>query len=95
MANNIERKDLYQQLGSIKKVEKWLQAGSRLGLRVCRGAKHPSTIRNPKMPDDNGKTSLITVVPNNLHKIMNQAIFKQILKFGIAEKEIWKALGMK
>lgn len=94
MANDIQRKDLYQTLGNIKKVEQWLQVGERLNLRVCRGGKHPSTIRNPKMPDDNGRASLITVIPNDLHRIMNQNIFKEFLRFGIPEDEIWKALGM-
>lgn len=94
MANDIQRKDLYQTLGNIKKVEQWLQVGERLSLRVCRGGKHPSTIRNPKMPDDNGRASLVTVIPNDLHRIMNQKIFKEFLRFGIAEDEIWKVLGM-
>ncbi|MCX6789910.1 MAG: hypothetical protein NTV60_00070 [Candidatus Kaiserbacteria bacterium] len=94
MANDIQRKDLYQTLGNIKKVEQWLQVGERLNLRVCRGGKHPSTIRNPQMPDDNGRASLITVIPNDLHRIMNQKIFKEFFRFGIPEDEIWKALGM-
>ena len=93
MANDIQRKDLYKTLGNIKKVEQWLQVGERLNLRVCRGGKHPSTIRNPQMPNDNGRASLITVIPNDLHRIMNQKIFKELLRFGIPEDEIWKALG--
>lgn len=85
MANDIEHKDLFQQLSKIKRVEQWLKAGENLGLRICRGSKHPSTIRNPKMPDDNGRASLIATIPNNLHRIMNQTIFKEFLKFGIPE----------
>jgi len=94
MANDIERKDLYQRLANIKTVERWLQCAETLGLRVCRGSKHPSTIRNPEMPDDNGQASLITVVPNNLYKEMNQRIFKELVKFKIKEDDIWKDLDM-
>lgn len=94
MANDIQHKDLYQTLGNIKKVEQWLQVGDKLHLRICRGGKHPSTIRDPKIPDDNGRASLITVIPNDLHRMMNQKIFKEFLQFGIEEDEIWKALGI-
>ncbi len=70
-----------------------MKAGEKLQLRVCRGSKHPSTIRNPRMPDDGGKVSLITVIPNNLHKTINESIFKSLLRFGIPEDDIWKAIG--
>jgi len=94
MANEIERKELIQKLSNIKKGEQWLHVAEKVGLRICRGSKHPSTIRDPKQPDDNGRASLIAVIPNDLHRIMNQKIFKEILRFGIAEDAIWKALGM-
>ncbi|MCR4334245.1 MAG: hypothetical protein NUV47_00745 [Patescibacteria group bacterium] len=94
MSNDIKRKDLYIRLGNIKRVEEWMKAGEKLGLRVCRGSKHPSTIRNPNMPDDDGKASLITVVPNNLHKNMNESIFKSLLRLsGKSEDEIWRSVG--
>jgi hypothetical protein len=35
------------------------------------------------------------VIPNGLHKKMNQMIFKEILKFVKDEEAIWKALDMK
>lgn len=94
MSNNITRKDLFHGLGNIKKVEQWLKASGKLGLRVCRGSKHPSTIRNPNMPDDEGNASLIATIPHNLHRVMNQIIFKEFLRFGIQEDDLWKALDM-
>ena len=94
MANNIERKELYNQLANVKKVETWLIACESLGLRVCRGSKHPSTIRDPKLPDDNGRASLITVIPSHLHKIINQSIFKSLLKYIGDEDSVWKSLKM-
>jgi hypothetical protein len=95
MSNDIQHKDLFLSLGNIKRLDQWLRAGEKLGLRVCRGTKHPSTFRNPKMPKDTGRASLIAVIPNNLHKTMNQKIFKEILKFGIKEDDIWEALEMR
>ncbi len=94
MSNNIERKDLYRRLGNIKREEQWLRAAERLDLRICHGTKHPSTIRDPKMPDDTGRASLITVVPHELNKWLNEKIFKEFLKFGAKEDDLWKALDM-
>jgi len=94
MANNIQRKDLFQQLGNIKRGEQWTKACEKLGFRVCIGTKHPSTIRDPKLPEDTGRASLITTIPNNLHRLMNQVIFKEILKYGVFEDDIWRALDM-
>ena len=94
MANDIEHKDLFERLGNIKRAEQWLKVAEETGLRICRGGKHPSTIRNPKMPSDLGRASLITVIPNDLHRVMNQKIFKEIKRFGVPEDDIWKALGM-
>ncbi len=92
MSNNIKRKDLFQRLGNIKKQEHWLKAAEKLGLRICLGSKHPSTVRDPKKTEDNGRGSLISVIPNDLHRIMNQSIFKEFLRFGIPEDELWDAL---
>jgi hypothetical protein len=84
---------LYNRLGNIKRVEEWLRVCEKIGLRVCRGSKHPSTIRNPKLPHDRGNASLIAVIPNNLHRIMNQKIFKELNRFLGDEDIIWDALG--
>lgn len=94
MANDINHKDLYQRLGNIKEGEEWLKAAECLGLRICCGSKHPATIRDPDLPDDNGKASLITVVQSSLHKRMNQRIFKEMLRFEKDEDKIWRCLGM-
>lgn len=94
MSNDIKHKDLYQNLGNIKRDQEWLKAADKLGLRVCGGSKHPYTIRDPKMPEDNGKASLIATIQSDLHKTINQKIFKEILKSGVSEEDIWKALGM-
>ena len=95
MAGLIQRRELIPKLAQIKRREQWLKACDTLGLRICRGSKHPETIRRPDMPDDRGPASLITVIPTGLHKGMNEKIFKQILeKSGKHEDEIWEALGI-
>jgi len=94
MTNGIKRKDLYKRLGNIKSREAWLKVAEVAGLRICRGGKHPITIRDPKMPDEEGKASLIAVIPSHLHKKMNQEIFKHLLSFMMEEDLIWKALGL-
>ncbi|OHA90991.1 MAG: hypothetical protein A2832_01280 [Candidatus Zambryskibacteria bacterium RIFCSPHIGHO2_01_FULL_44_22b] len=94
MSNDIKHKDLYLKLGNIKRAEEWLKAAETLNLRICGGGKHPYTIRDPKKPDDNGKGSLIAVIQTTLHKTINQKIFKEILKFGIPEEDIWRALDL-
>jgi len=94
MTNLIVRKNLYGRLGSIKSMGKWLKVAEIAGLRICRGGKHPIIIRDPGMPDDESNASLIAVLTNNPHKVINQHIFKKILAFGVAEDVIWKALGM-
>lgn len=96
MAGLIQRTELIPKLAQIKRREEWLKACEILGLRICRGSKHPETIRRPDMPNDRGQASLITVIPTGLHKGMNTAIFKEILqKSGKTEDEIWKALDIK
>lgn len=46
------------------------------------------------MPLDKGRASLITVIPYNLNKQLNESIFKQMLKFGVRENDLWRALDM-
>ena len=93
MPGSIQRRDLLPRLAQIKRREQWLKACDTLGLRICRGSKHPETIRRPDMPTDRGPASLITVIPTGLHKRLNEKIFKQILaRTDISEHDLWKAL---
>lgn len=62
MSNDIKHKDLYLQLGNIKRQQDWLKAAEKLNLRICGGGKHPYIFRDSKKPDDNGIGSLIAVI---------------------------------
>jgi len=98
--DRIKYKECYQKLESIKRVDEWLTAAKRLGLRITSGGKHPYTVRDPQNPNDDDCKSLITTIPSGIHKGINKAIAKQILfspitaRLGITEEQIWKALGL-
>ena len=90
----ITRKDLWQGMGNITSSD-WCRAGRRLGLVVSTsyGKGSHAVVWDPKCPltDFRGR---VTVIQRRLHKQGNQTIFKQLLDFGIAEDDIWKALKM-
>ena len=91
----ITRKDLWQSMGNITPAD-WCNAGRRLGLSVSTsyGKGSHAVIRNPQYPDPSDMRGHITTVQHGLHKDMSHKIFKQLLNFGIAEDDIWKALKM-
>lgn len=74
----------------------WRRCCDKLGLSVSiSGGKGSHTIvRHPSYPDPSDTTGHITTIKDKLHKEANRTIFKQLLKFGIAEDNIWNALGM-
>jgi len=91
----ITRKELWQGMGNITPSD-WYNAGRRLGLTVSTsyGKGSHAVIRDPYYPDPADFRGHITNIQRHLYKKMNQTIFKQLLKFGIAEDDIWRALKM-
>lgn len=92
--DKIQHRDLWQRLNNIRPKD-WENTGRRLKLAVSKegGKGSHCVIRDPAYPDQDYK-GLITTIPRNLYKELNQAIFKQIFKFGIPEDDIWRALKM-
>lgn len=96
----IERRDLFNGLDSIKRQSQWLKAAERLGFRKTHGGKHPHVIRDPENQNDADFRSSVTTIPTNLHRVINQSIFRQFLespisgRMGIAEDDIWRALDL-
>ena len=92
----VKRKELWARLNNIKKPQEWINAAEALGLRIARstGGTSHCTIRDPKNPNNDDPKSLIATIQKNLYKQVNQGIFKEFLKFGIPEDDIWKALKM-
>lgn len=95
----VQRRDLFERLGSIKKQSQWLRAAEILGFRITSGGKHPYVIRDSENPDNGDYRSSVTTIPSNLHTLINKKIFKQILNSPVSERmrvtedAVWKALG--
>jgi len=89
----IIRKDLWQGMGNITSSD-WCHAGQRLGLMVSvsSGKGSHAVIRDSRYPDIADIRGHITTIPRHLYKEINRTIFKQLLDFGVAEDDIWKAL---
>lgn len=98
MSNDIANKKLWRQLSNINQSD-WLKAAQKLGLLVIysnSGTSHYTNIRDPKFPDPHkdGVKGLISTITPNCFKQANEKIFKRLLKFGIAEDDIWRALNL-
>jgi len=91
---DIKRRDLWESLNKINQKD-WIYAVDRLGLMadVSGGKGSHMVIRNSKYPvsDQRGR---IATIQRDLGKQHNQTIFKHVMKYGIAEDDIWRALKM-
>lgn len=98
--DRIVHKNWLPKVENIKKVDQWLTAATRLGLRVANGGRHPYTLRDPDDSDDRSPRNLITTIPSHLHRRINRLIFKEIVtsaiikRLGITEDEVWRALDI-
>lgn len=98
IAKEIQRRDLFEQLGRVKRRSQWIRAAEVLGFRITHGGKHPYIVRDPQNLNDGDYMSSVTTIPSNLHTTINRKIFKQILhsviskRMGITENSIWEAL---
>lgn len=91
----IIRKNLWQQLGNIKRRESWINAAECLGLLVTQppGGSSHYAIRRPNIPRENIKGHIVNVY-EPLRKDVNEKIFKALLSAGLKEEDIWKCLRM-
>jgi|SRR3989344_5858577 len=96
MANPIiQYKELWKGLNNVKQSD-WIKAAEKLNLTVVKsnsGTSHTHKIRDPKNTNLDDVRGVIAVLQVNLYKQANQQIFYCLLKFGIKEDEVWKALG--
>jgi len=96
----IQHTDLFERLGSVQRQSQWLKAAELLGFRITHGGKHPYVVRDPKSPNNGDYRSSVTTIPSNLHRTINQKIFRQLRespvseRMGIVEDDIWRALGL-
>ena len=95
----IQHRNLFERLGSIKRQSQWLRLAENLGFRISHGGKHPYVVRDPENLNNGDYRSSVTTIPSNLHTSINQKIFRQILnspisdRMGITEEKIWEELG--
>jgi hypothetical protein len=95
----IKRKNLWVGMDTVKQTD-WIKAASKLKNvaleRNSGGTSHTVILRDPKKLNNDSTVSLITIIPRNLYKELNRAIFKQILAYGekndITEDDIWRGL---
>ncbi|TSA44102.1 hypothetical protein D4R51_04495 [bacterium] len=93
--DRIDQKDLWQELGNIKKKEVWIKAAEKLGLRVTqpKGGSSHYAIRLPGYEKWDMK-GFISNVYDPVRKDISEAIFKKLLEKGYKEDDIWRSLGM-
>jgi len=93
--NRIKRKELWQQLGRIKKKKVWIKAAKELGLNVTqpRGGSSHYAIRLPGYENWDMK-GYISNIYNPVRRDVSESIFKKLLTNGYKEDDIWKALRM-
>lgn len=88
----VKRKDLWNSLGNIRK-DDWLKAGEMLGLVLTRptgGTSHVA-IRRPSVPVEDMRGLVVTVY-EGMSKQVNGIVFREFLKAGFKEDQIWRAL---
>ena len=96
----IERHDLFEKLDSIKCQSVWVRAAERLGFRITHGGKHPYVVRDPENLNDADFRSSVTTIPSNLHRVINQKIFRQFqdspifVRMNLSEEDLWRALDL-
>lgn len=93
--DRIQHKDLWQQLGNIKKKEVWIKAAQELGLNVTqpKGGSSHYALRLPGYENWDIR-GLICVVYDPMRKDISEAVFKTLLDNGYNEDDIWRALKM-
>lgn len=101
MANEIERKDLFDKgLRNITQSD-WIRVAGKLNISVLKsqsGTSHYISLRDSDVVETESLKGFITTVLPNLYKQANRSIFKSVLKYvksrGLSEDDLWKALGL-
>ena len=101
MANDVERKELFNHGLKNLTQSDWIRVAGKLGISVLEsqsGTSHYLTLRDPKILETSTRKGLITTVTPNLFKEANRSIFKRVLEYcknnAMTEDDIWRALGL-
>lgn len=90
----IKRKDLIRQIDKIE-LDDWICAAQKLGFAVTqptKGSSHYAIRKAGYAPED--IRGLVSTIYRDLHKQDKPKVFKKLVLAGVAEDDIWKALGM-
>lgn len=89
----IKRKELWDSLGNLKKND-WLKVGEELELvlTVPTGGTSHVAIRKPSVPVEDIR-GLVATVYEGMSRQVNGKVFREFLKAGFEEDQVWKALG--
>ena len=101
MANEIERKDLFDKgLRNITQSD-WIKVAGKLNISVLKsqsGTSHYISLRDSDVIETDSLKGFITTVLPNLYKQANRSIFKSVLRHiksrGLSEDDLWKALEL-
>jgi len=91
----IKNQQLKARLNNVGQKD-WIKLAECHELLVVKGGKgsHYINIRDPKKPDSNDVTGLISTITPNLFKQANEQIFKKFLRYGLSEEQVWRGLGL-
>ena len=91
----ILRRELVHNFSNIRRQD-WKKVAEKLELiwDEEHGKGSHAVIRDPKYPKPYDTRGLLATVQKNIYKEVNKSIFKNLVKKGINEDDIWKALGM-
>lgn len=95
MPNDIQRKDLWSRLNNLD-ARDWIRAGKKLRQVVVSesyGKGSHAVFLDANNPNPMDLKALIATIQMRVDKQVSQSIFKHIIKFGIPEDDVWKALG--
>lgn len=92
--DRIKRKSLWDSLSNVS-FQDWKRAADKLGLPVTKpssGTSH-ECIRKPTNPIDYTIKGFIANIYPGMSRQVNGKVFKVLIDYGIAEDDLWKALG--
>jgi predicted RNA binding protein YcfA (HicA-like mRNA interferase family) len=81
------------KLGKIKNQKTWIHAIQKLGFLVEPGKGSHFVARNTLYPKSDYR-SLIVVIQHDIRKDVSESIFKELVKKGVSENDIFDALGL-
>jgi len=89
----ITREDLRKGLNNVTR-ENWLAAATRLGFEIFEneGRGSHAVVRKPNLPHDH-PDSLVATLVKNMYRQASEKTFREFMRRGCLEDDIWKALG--